>query len=105
MRAVGKRLVVQMKVPLEKTKSGLYIPETAKSMLRNLGRIISVGGGCELDVKDGDHVLVRGARSIPNLPYDVIEEADVICVVTDQDIKDIEEGKYQAETEAMEVAQ
>jgi len=103
MRAIGKRLVVEMKVPLERTESGIYIPESQLSTLRNMGKIISKGDLCEIDVGVGEHILVRGARSIPNLPYDVIEESDVICVVTDQDIKDIETGKFAVETAAQEV--
>jgi len=100
MRATGKRIVVKMNEPLEKTSSGLYIPESAMSTLRNLAEIVSVGEQCTANIKDGEFILVRGARSIPNLPYDVVEEADVICVVSDKDIEDIKNGVFAVETQA-----
>jgi len=100
MKAIGKRLVVEMENPVGR-KGSIILPESAMGVLRNMGKVISVGGECSADVKVDDYILVRGVRSIPNLPYDVVEEADIICVVNEQDIIDIKEGKHIADSGAI----
>jgi len=59
---IGERVLIKQKEPVEQTKSGIYIPDSAQQK-RKEGDVISVGtykDGKPLPLKEGDHVIYGG---------------------------------------------
>ncbi|MDH7511041.1 MAG: co-chaperone GroES [Methanolinea sp.] len=59
---IGERVLVKPIQGEERTKSGIYIPETAREQ-RKQGTVVSVGSrddGTPLPLKPGDHILYGG---------------------------------------------
>ncbi len=59
---IGERVLVKPIQGEEKTKSGIYIPETAREQKKQ-GTVVSVGSrddGTSLPLKPGDHILYGG---------------------------------------------
>lgn len=91
LRPLGDKLVVK---PLEKeatTKSGIYIPETAKEKPQE-GKVMAVGSGkyidgklVPLEVKVGDHVLYSkyggDEVKVDNEELKIIAEGDVLAIL------------------------
>jgi chaperonin GroES len=61
IKPIGERVLIQPTQDEEKTKGGIYIPETAKEGKKE-GIIIAVGtkDGKELPLKKGDKILYGG---------------------------------------------
>jgi len=73
---IGERVLVKPIQMEERTKSGIYIPETAREQKKQ-GSVVSVGtreDGSPLPLKPGDHILYGGtvqkhSRSIERRTY------------------------------------
>lgn len=82
---IGERVLIRQKKPEEKTKSGIYIPDSAQEK-RKEGEVIACGtfkDGKELPVKAGDRILYGGYSSekitVDNEELIMIEFKDVIA--------------------------
>lgn len=92
LRPLGDRILVQRVEPETKTKSGIFLPETAKDKPQQ-AKVIAVGEGKLLDngtraafqVKAGDTVILGkwgGSEvKIDNQEYVVLGEDEVLAVV------------------------
>lgn len=91
LQPLADRLVVKPIQQEEKTKSGIYLPETAKEKPQE-GEVIEVGPGrmtdegkrIAMDVKKGDTVIYSkyGGTEIPGEEEDLIilRESDILAV-------------------------
>lgn len=92
MRPLADRVVVRREAEIEKTASGLYIPEVGKEKPAN-GVVVAIGAGTyrgdklvPLDVKVGDKILFgkyAGTETTIDLDKVVILREDEIMVVLD----------------------
>ncbi|HAM41483.1 MAG TPA: co-chaperone GroES [Candidatus Omnitrophica bacterium] len=92
LKPLGDRVVVKAVEPLEKTKSGLVLPDAAREKPQE-GKVISVGTGRLLEdgtvqplqVKSGDRILYgkySGTEvELNGEEYLVLREDDVLAVV------------------------
>lgn len=65
LKPLGERVLIKQAKKEEKTKGGLFIPDTAKEE-RKEGEVVAVGNfkdGKELPLKKGDRVLYGGYSS------------------------------------------
>ncbi len=95
LKPLGDRVVVQATKAEEQTKSGLFIPETAKEKPQK-GTVIAVGDGrwddegskrIPLDVKEGDTILYSkyGGTEIKldDVEYLILSERDILAIVSE----------------------
>lgn len=91
LRPLGDKLVVKPLEKQEMTKSGIYIPETAKEKPQE-GEVIAIGTGkyldgklVPLDVKVGDRVLFSkyggDEVKIDGDEWKIISESDVLAII------------------------
>lgn len=91
LRPLGDKLVVKPLEKQETTKSGIYIPETAKEKPQE-GEVLAVGNGKwidgqlkPLDVKVGDKVLFSkyggDEVKIDGDELKIISESDILAVI------------------------
>ncbi len=83
IKPLARRVVIEPLKAVEKTSSGLFIPETAQSVPQE-ATVISIGSEVK-DLAVGDRVIYSHYAGT-KLDYDghsyiVVEEIDVICVV------------------------
>ncbi|HLC19287.1 MAG TPA: co-chaperone GroES [Candidatus Nanoarchaeia archaeon] len=65
LKPLGERVLIKLEKKAEKTKGGLYIPDTAKEEKKE-GEVFAVGqfkDGKELPLKKGDRILYGGYSS------------------------------------------
>jgi chaperonin GroES len=89
---LGERIVIKVLESEEKTKSGIFIPDTAKEKPQ-MGEVMAVGSGrtlengqkVALDVKVGDRVLFAKYAGtevkLDGEEYMVLKESDVLAIV------------------------
>ena len=92
LKPIGDRVIAQRLGSVEKTKSGLYLPDSAQEKPQE-GKVLSVGAGERLDdgsikaveVKSGDRVLYgkyAGTEvTIEGEDYLILREEDVLAIV------------------------
>lgn len=91
LRPLGDKIVVKPLEKQEMTKSGIYIPDTAKEKPQE-GEVLAVGSGKwinnefkPLEVKVGDRVLYSkyggDEVKIDNEELKIIAESDILAVV------------------------
>ena len=91
LRPLGDRVLVLPMEKEEKTKSGIFLPESAK-VERQEGKVVAVGTGKWVDgklvsmgVKDGDVVLYSkyGGDEIKfgGKDYKILKEEDILGVI------------------------
>lgn len=92
LRPLADRVVVKVLESEEKTKGGIFLPDTAKEKPQQ-ARVVAVGPGKTLDngtkatvdVKDGDIVLFAKYSGtevkVDGVEYLVIAEKDILAVV------------------------
>ena len=92
LQPLADRVLVKPMEREEKTKSGIYLPDTAKEKPQR-GKIISVGEGKTLDdgtvkkpqVKKGDTVLFTSYAGteikIDGKEYLIMSESDIMAVI------------------------
>jgi chaperonin GroES len=84
---IGERVLIKPDQPLEKTKSGIYIPDSAQEK-RKEGDVVAAGtykDGKDLPLKSGDHILYGGYSSekieIDGEDFVFIEFKDVLAKI------------------------
>mgnify|MGYP001583844737 CR=1 FL=1 len=82
---IGERVLIKPMKEEEKTKGGIYIPESAKEEKKE-GEVIAVGTtkeGKELPLKKGDKILYGGYSSddfkVDGQKYIILEFKDVLA--------------------------
>ncbi len=93
LKPLGDRVVIKPQPREEKTKSGIYLPDTAKEKPQE-GTVIAVGPGrttddgkvIPLDVKVGDRVLYAKWAGTDFKQDDVelliVSEKDILAIIT-----------------------
>ena len=88
IKPMDDRLVLELIEEELKTKSGLYIPDTAKEK-PIMGKVVAVGTDEDLreKIKEGDKVLFAkyGGEeiNIDNKNYKIVQRSDVLAVIED----------------------
>jgi chaperonin GroES len=94
LKPLGDRVVLQPLKQDEQTKSGIFLPDTAKEKPQE-GKIIAVGPGksddkgvrTALDVKEGQKVLYAKYAGtefkIDGQEYLILSEKDILAVIED----------------------
>lgn len=87
VKPIGERVLIKPTKSEEKTKGGIYIPESAKEEKKE-GKIVGVGtykDGKDLPVKVGDKVIYGGYSSddfeIDDVKYVFVDFKDVLAKV------------------------
>ncbi|MDY3869230.1 MAG: co-chaperone GroES [Pyramidobacter sp.] len=92
LKPLADRIVVKRITTEEKTKSGLYLPDTAKEKPQE-GEVVAVGSGrildngqkLPLDVKVGDRIIFSKYSGteikVDGEEYIIFSERDVLAVV------------------------
>ena len=93
LKPIGDRVIVQRLGSAEKTKSGLYLPDTAQEKPQE-GKVIAVGSGKTLKngkrvpptVKPGDRIIFgkySGSEiKVDDKEYVFLNEDDILAIVT-----------------------
>ena len=94
LRPIGDRVIVQRIGSVEKTKTGLYLPDTAQEKPQE-GKVIAVGSGrtlkngkvLPLAVKAGDRIIFgkySGSEiKVDDKEYVFLNEDDILAIVKD----------------------
>jgi len=91
IKPLGDRVLIKPVEKEEKTKSGIYLPDSAKEE-RQEGEVIAVGTGkiregkkVELDVKVGDKVIYGKYSGeeikIDTEEYKIVREDDIVAIL------------------------
>lgn len=86
IKPLGKRVLIKPVKEEERTRGGIYIPETAKEK-RKQGIVVEVGNidEKELPIKEGDTILYTGYSSeeleIDNEKYLILDAKDIIAKI------------------------
>lgn len=92
IKPLSDRVIVKPSESIEKTKGGIYVPDTAKEKPQE-GDIVAVGPGrttddgklIKMEVKVGDHILYgkySGAEvTVEGEEYLIIRESDILAIV------------------------
>jgi chaperonin GroES len=95
IRPLGDRVVVKPADREEKTKGGIYLPDTASKERPMEGTILSVGEGrlddngrrVPMNVKEGDKVLFAKYSAteykVDEIEYLILSEKDILGVIQD----------------------
>ncbi len=93
LKPLGNKIILEAASKEEKTKSGIYIPETADKDKPEQGKVLAVGPGKmlengkrnEIDVKVGDTVLFSKYSptevKIDGKEYLVVSDEDIMAIV------------------------
>ena len=93
LKPIGDRVIVQRLGSAEKTKSGLFLPDSAQEKPQE-GKVIAVGSGkmlkdgkvVPLSVKPGDRILFgkySGSEiKVDDKEYVFLNEDDILAIVT-----------------------
>ena len=88
IKPLGDRVVVAPVKESEKTKSGIFLPETADKEKPAQGKVIAMGAGDKIKksgVKKGDIVVYEkyaGAEfKIGNIEYKLLKEEEVLAIL------------------------
>ncbi|MBI4597356.1 MAG: co-chaperone GroES [Candidatus Omnitrophica bacterium] len=93
LKPIGDRVIVQRLGSAEKTKSGLYLPDSAQEKPQE-GKVIAVGSGKTLNtgkvvtpsVKPGDRILFgkySGSEiKVDDKEYVFLNEDDILAIIT-----------------------
>ena len=92
IKPLADRVVVKSLEPVEKTKGGIYVPDTAQEKPQE-GEIVAVGAGrmteegkqIKMEVKVGDKVLYgkySGTEvTVEGEEYLIMRESDILAIV------------------------
>lgn len=87
IKPLGERVLIKQFKKEEKTKGGIYIPDSAKKE-RKEGEVIAVGqfkDGKKLPLKEGDKIIYGGYSSedieINNEKYTFIDFKDILAKI------------------------
>ncbi|MBU0473557.1 MAG: co-chaperone GroES [Bacteroidetes bacterium] len=88
VKPLDDRVLVEVAAEVEKTVSGLIIPDTAKEKPR-MGKVVAVGTDEDLQelIKVGDNILFAkyGGEDITvgKDEYKIVQRADILAVIED----------------------
>ncbi|MDI6813014.1 MAG: co-chaperone GroES [Desulfitobacteriaceae bacterium] len=88
IKPLDDRVLVKPVDPVEKTQSGIYLPDTAKEKSQE-GIVVAVGTDDDLQskIKEGDKVLFAkygGTEiKIANVDHIILSRADILAVIED----------------------
>jgi chaperonin GroES len=84
IRPLGNRVVLKPIEADEKTKSGLYIPESAKEKPLE-AHVMAVGDGKDIKVKTGDKVIYESFGGseikIEGIKHILIDNKDILAII------------------------
>ena len=84
VKPLGNRVLLKQKESEEKTKGGLYIPQTAQEKTQS-GLVVAVGTADDIKVKPGDEVLYdkyAGTQiKIDEVDHLILSADDILAVV------------------------
>ena len=92
IKPLADRVIVKPSEGIEKTKGGIYVPDTAKEKPQE-GEIVAVGPGrttedgklIKMEVKVGDHILYgkySGTEvTVEGEEYLIVRESDILAIV------------------------
>lgn len=84
VKPLGNRVLIKIKESEEKTKGGLYIPQTAQEKTQN-GSVVAIGTDEAIKVKVGDEVLYdkyAGTQiKIDDVDHLILSSDDVLAIV------------------------
>jgi chaperonin GroES len=90
---VGERVLIEPQKEDEKTKGGIYLPESSRESKKK-GRVVAAGkykDGKELPVKEGDIILYGGYSSeefeVDAKTYVILEFKDVLAKLNDNNAR------------------
>ncbi len=93
LKPIGDRVIVQRLGSVEKTKSGLYLPDSAQEKPQE-GKVVAIGSGktlkdgkvIPLSVKPGDKIIFgkySGSEiKVDDKEYVFLNEDDILAIVT-----------------------
>ncbi|AFG36699.1 co-chaperone GroES [Spirochaeta africana] len=84
IKPLGDRVLLKAEVAEEKTKGGLYIPQTAQEKTQT-GVVTAIGESEEIQVKVGDKVMhdkyAGTAITVEGEDYLIVSSSDIIAIV------------------------
>ncbi len=94
IKPLGDRVLIEPMSKEEKTKSGIYLPDTASKERPEKGKVIAVGQGkllesgkrVPMNVKKGDTVLFTkygpNELKVEGKEYLIAREEDILAIIT-----------------------
>ncbi|MGM5488742.1 MAG: co-chaperone GroES [Nanobdellota archaeon] len=83
VKPLGNRVLLEREELEEKTKGGIYIPDTAKEKTYR-GKVVAVGDGKDIPVKAGDTVIFESYAgteiTVEDKKYLIMDIKDVLAV-------------------------
>lgn len=85
IKPIGKRLLVKRDAVEEKTKSGLFLPDSSNKEVKSTAKVMAVSDSLDNDIKVGDTVYI-GRYTGDKIVADgeeliIIEEKDILAVI------------------------
>lgn len=87
IKPIGERVLIKQELEEEKTKAGIYIPDSARQEKKQ-GIVVAVGktkDGKDLPLKEGDRVIYGGYSSedieIDNEKYVFVDFKDILGII------------------------
>ncbi len=85
IQPLGANVLIQPERPDQKTEAGIYLPETAKEVRSQFGKVIAIGESDTIKVKTGEKVIFRlyGGEevSVGEEKYLLTSIKDILAVV------------------------
>lgn len=85
IKPLGDNLLIKLEKLNQKTKTGIYLPETASEEQPQEGKVIAVGDSKEIKVKKGQKVIFKKYSGtevkIESEEYVIVKNEDVLAVV------------------------
>lgn len=85
VRPLGENILIHPEKAEQRTKAGIYLPETAKEERSQVGKVIAIGESDKIQVKAGQKVLFRrfGGEeiSIDGEEYLIADRKDILAVI------------------------
>ncbi|HII29741.1 co-chaperone GroES [Candidatus Woesearchaeota archaeon CG08_land_8_20_14_0_20_47_9] len=84
IKPLKNRVLVQPKESEEKTKGGIYVPDTAKEKTHE-GKVVAVGDSKKIRVRVGDHIIYEkygGTEiEIDGEKHIILSSKDILAIV------------------------
>lgn len=85
IKPLGENVLVKPEKEAKKTKTGLYLPETASEEQPQEGRVVAVGDHKNIKVKKGQKIIFRKYSGtevkIENEEYIIVKNEDILAVI------------------------
>lgn len=84
VKPLKNKVLIKPKGESEKTKGGIYIPDSAKEKTQE-GKVIAVGDGDEVSVKPGDTVVYESYSGteikVSGEKYLIVKGKDILAII------------------------